>query len=222
MAQTDAWVAYYRVSTVKQGASGLGLEAQRSAVMGFLNGGDWKLIAEFTEVESGKDNARPQLQAAIERCRLTGARLLISKLDRLSRDTHFLLGLEKTGIEFTAADMPSANRLTVRLMAVIAEEERHMISARTKAALQAAKERGIKLGGFRGHKVDGKLGAAARATKADEFAARVLPVVLPLKERGASLNEIVRALEAQQIRTPSGGTQWSAVAVSRILKRQAN
>lgn len=220
MAQTGAWVAYYRVSTVKQGASGLGLEAQRSAVMGFLNGGDWKLVAEFTEVESGKDNARPQLQAAIERCRLTGAKLLISKLDRLSRDTHFLLGLEKAGIEFTAADMPSANRLTVRLMAVIAEEERHMISARTKAALRAAKERGTKLGGFRGHKVDGKLGALARASKADEFAARVLPVVLPLRDQGASLSEIVRALEAQQIMTPSGGSAWSPVAVSRILKRQ--
>jgi DNA invertase Pin-like site-specific DNA recombinase len=145
------FVAYYRVSTAQQGRSGLGLEAQREAVRLFLTGRAGELAEEFTEVESGKHHlTRPQLARALDACRLTGAVLVIAKLDRLSRDAHFLLGLEKAGVAFVAADMPNANRLTVRLMAVIAQEEREMISARTKAALAAAKARGTKLGGNRG------------------------------------------------------------------------
>src|ERR1700749_1934972 len=139
------FVAYYRVSTAKQGRSGLGLDAQREAVRGYLNGGNWMLLAERTEVESGKVDDRPELKAAIKTCRLTGATLVIAKLDRLSRDAHFLLGLGKAGVEFVAVDMPNANRLTVRLMAVIAQEEREMIAARTKSALAAARARGKKL-----------------------------------------------------------------------------
>jgi DNA invertase Pin-like site-specific DNA recombinase len=146
----DRFVAYYRVSTAQQGRSGLGLEAQREAVRVFLDGSAGALAEAFTEVESGKNDDRPQLARALDTCRLTGAVLVIAKLDRLSRDAHFLLGLEKAGVEFVAADMPNANRLTVRLMAVIAQEEREMISARTKAALAAAKARGKKLGGNRG------------------------------------------------------------------------
>ena len=141
------YVAYYRVSTAKQGRSGLGLDAQREAVRGFLNGSNWSLLAEHTEVESGKRDDRPELAIALRTCRLTGASLIIARLDRLSRDAAFLLNLEKAGVEFVAADMPNANRLTVRLMAVIAQEEREMISARTKAALTAAKARGTTLGG---------------------------------------------------------------------------
>jgi DNA invertase Pin-like site-specific DNA recombinase len=140
------FVAYYRVSTAKQGRSGLGLDAQREAVRAYLNGGNWTLLAEHTEVESGKVDDRPELTNALHTCRLTGATLVIAKLDRLSRDAHFLLGLEKAGVEFVAVDMPNANRLTVRLMAVIAQEEREMITARTKAALAAAKARGVRLG----------------------------------------------------------------------------
>src|SRR5690242_3194944 len=148
-------IAYYRVSTARQGRSGLGLEAQRSAVRVFLNGGHWTLLAEHTEVESGKQDARPELTKALNSCRLTGATLVIAKLDRLSRDAAFLLNLEKSGVEFVAADMPNANRLTVRLMAVIAQEERELISDRTKSALAAAKARGVRLGGRRSTLRDG-------------------------------------------------------------------
>jgi len=129
----DRFVAYYRISTAQQGRSGLGLEAQREAVRVFLDGSAGGLAEAFTEVESGKNDDRPQLAKALNACRLTGAVLVIAKLDRLSRDAHFLLGLEKAGVEFVAADRPNANRLTVRLMAVIAQEEREMISARNES-----------------------------------------------------------------------------------------
>ena len=137
-----AFVSYLQVSTAKQGASGLGLEAQRKAVEDFLNGGQWKLISEHVEVESGADDERPKLAEALARCRLHNATLVIAKLDRLSRDAHFLLGLQKAGVRFVAADMPEANEMVVGIMAVIAQAERKMISARTKAALAAAKARG--------------------------------------------------------------------------------
>src|SRR5918997_3302817 len=145
------FVSYLRVSTDRQGRSGLGLEAQRKAVDDFRNGGRWKLIAEFVEIESGKWEDRPKLAEALALCRLHRATLVIAKLDRLSRDAHFLLGLEKAGVDFIAADMPHANRLTVGIMAMVADEERRMISARTKAALAQAKARGVKLGGDRGN-----------------------------------------------------------------------
>ena len=148
--KTGSYVSYCRVSTVRQGRSGLGLEAQQRAVSDFLNGGSWKLVGEFVEVESGKkaDN-RPQLAAALKTCRLKNATLVVAKLDRLSRDAHFLLGLQNAGVRFVAVDMPEANEMTVGIMAVVAQAERKMISQRTIAALAAAKERGKKLGGFR-------------------------------------------------------------------------
>src|SRR5919112_4291727 len=124
------FVAYLRVSTGRQGRSGLGLEAQRKTVADYLNGGDWKLVAEVVEVESGKTTDRPKLIEALRLCRVHSATLVIAKLDRLSRDAHFLLGLEKAGVDFVAADMPSANRVTVRIMAVLAGEEGDMISDR--------------------------------------------------------------------------------------------
>jgi Resolvase, N terminal domain len=124
------WVSYLRVSTGRQGRSGLGLEAQRKAV----DGGSWRLIKEFVEVESGKKSDRPVLAEATKACRVHGAKLVIAKIDHLSRDAHFLLGREKAGVDFVAADMPNANRLTVGIMAMIAEAERRMISARTKAS----------------------------------------------------------------------------------------
>src|SRR5919112_422238 len=145
-----AFVAYYRVSTERQGRSGLGLAAQRKAVEDFLNGGNWRLVAEFTEIESGKHSDHPALAKAFQACRLRRAKLVIAKLDRLSRDAHFLLGLEKAGVDFVAADMPTANRLTVGIMAMVADEERRMISKRTKEALAAAKARSVTLGGHRG------------------------------------------------------------------------
>jgi DNA invertase Pin-like site-specific DNA recombinase len=136
------FVSHLRVSTARQGHSGLGLEAQRKAVEDFLNGGNRQLVKEFVEVESGKRADRPPLEKGFPALPAHGAKLVIAKLDRLSRDAHFLLGLEKAGVEFVAADMPQANRLTIGIMAAMAQHEREMISTRTKAALQAAKRRG--------------------------------------------------------------------------------
>src|SRR4051794_25000743 len=140
------YVSYLRVSTDRQGRLDLGLEAQRKAVEDFLNGGRWDLIAEFVEVESGKRDDRPKLAKALALCRLHNATLVIAKLDRLSRDAAFLLGLQKAGVRFVAADMPEANELVVGIMAVVAQTERKMISVRTKAALAAARARGVRLG----------------------------------------------------------------------------
>jgi DNA invertase Pin-like site-specific DNA recombinase len=218
-----AFVAYYRVSTKRQGKSGLGLEAQRDAVRTFLNGGSWTLAGEFTEVESGKRSDRPELARAFQACRVYGAKLVIAKLDRLSRDAHFLLGLEKAGVDFVAADMPAANRLTVGIMAMVADEERRMISARTKAALAAAKKRGVKLGGFRGSKITRKArqaGWAAVSRRADERAADLAPVLDELRAAGVtSLTGIARALSDRGIPTARGKTEWTAVQVSRVLAR---
>lgn len=224
------FVAYYRVSTQEQGRSGLGLEGQRAAVMAYLNGGSWSLEDEFTEVESGKGTVnRPQLAAAMAQCRLTGAVLVIAKLDRLSRDAHFLLGLEKAGLDFVATDMPNANRLTVRLMAVIAQEEREMIAARTKAALQAAKARGTVLGGWRATKRDGSArtmpvapvaATAAAQQRAVEFAARVLPLATTLRQSGKSLAAVAAELNARHVTTANGGA-WYATTVRNLLARDA-
>lgn len=217
------WISYLRVSTDRQGKSGLGLEAQRAGVTDFLNGGRWKLIKEFVEVESGKRADRPQLEAALAACRLHGAKLVIAKLDRLSRDAHFLLGLDKAGVDFVAADNPTANRLTVGIMAMVAEEEGRQISARTKAALAAAKARGTKLGGDRGVKPSAKVRAQARAAvakRADDRAADIAPTIKQLQAGGAtSLRAIADALNAQGIPTARGGGTWSAVQVSRVLER---
>ena len=131
------FVSYLRVSTAKQGASGLGLEAQRTAVANFLNGGRWSVIRELVEIESGKRDNRPKLAEAMALCRLHGATLLVAKLDRLSRDAAFLMNLQKAGVRFIAADMPEANEMTVGIMAVVAQAERKAISRRTKEALAA-------------------------------------------------------------------------------------
>jgi DNA invertase Pin-like site-specific DNA recombinase len=149
-AHTGKFVAYYRVSTQRQGRSGLGLEAQQTAVRDFLNGGDWRLVAEVTEVESGKGSDRPKLAEALKLCRLHGATLVIAKLDRLARNVAFISNLMESGVEFHAVDFPQANRLTVHILAAVAEHEAKAISERTKAALAAAKRRGVKLGGYRG------------------------------------------------------------------------
>lgn len=219
---TGNHVLYFRVSTARQGASGLGIEAQRAAVAAFLNGGNWKVCAEFEEVESGKCDARPALAKAIEACRLYGARLVIAKLDRLSRDAHFLLGLEKAGVDFVAADMPNANRLTVGIMAMVAEEERRMIGARTKAALQAAKARGTKLGGFRGYvptKADNEASKAALAARGAEQASRYAPAIAEIRAAGiTSATGIAKALNERGIPTAKGGL-WQAVQVQRVLSR---
>jgi DNA invertase Pin-like site-specific DNA recombinase len=217
------FIAYYRVSTDKQGQSGLGLEAQQKAVADYLNGGKCALIKEYTEVESGKVNNRPQLAEAIQTCRAYGAKLVIAKLDRLSRDAHFLLGLEKAGIDFVAADMPNANRLTVGIMAMVAEEERRMISKRTKEALAAAKARGTRLGGDRGVTPTPESRARARDAvqkRATSRAADIAPIIRTLQAAGAeSLGAIARGLNEAGIPTARGQGKWSATQVKRTVRR---
>src|SRR3954470_16957622 len=172
------FVAYYRVSTDRQGRSGLGLEAQREAVRCYLNGGNWVLADTVTEVESGKRNDRPELDRALGLCRLYGAPLVVAKLDRLARNVAFISKLMESGVEFVAADFPQANRLTIHILAAVAEHEAEMVSKRTKAALAAAKARGQRLGGFKGYKpsdADRKAAAGAKAKAAGEAAHRGAP-----------------------------------------------
>lgn len=210
------FVAYYRVSTERQGRSGLGLEAQREAVASFLNGEGGRLLNAFRETESGKQNDRPALAEALENCRLTGAKLVVAKLDRLSRDSAFLMKLQNGAVPFVCADMPEANELTIGIMAVVAQAERKMISQRTKAALAQSKK---KLGGWRGGpKVDPSTGTQARQARAKAFAAGLAPIVQPLRVEGHSLRQIAAELTARGIRTPRGG-EWTADAVRTVLRR---
>jgi DNA invertase Pin-like site-specific DNA recombinase len=144
-AHRGKFIAYFRVSTDRQGKSGLGLEAQREAVLNYLNGGSWTMVAEFTEVESGKHADRPQLAAALAACKKRKAKLVIAKLDRLSRNLAFIATLMDSGVEFVAVDNPHANKLTIHILAAVAQHEREMIAQRTREALAAAKARGVKL-----------------------------------------------------------------------------
>jgi DNA invertase Pin-like site-specific DNA recombinase len=214
------FISYLRVSTARQGRSGLGLEAQRKAVEDFLNGGSWTLVREFVEIESGKRSDRPELDKAFKLCRLLGAKLVIAKLDRLSRDVHFLTGLEKAGIEFVCADMPHATRLTVHILAAVAQHEREMISARTKAALAAAKARGVKLGGDMGARLTAKQRAMGRAVLQERARARasdLTPIVRELQAAGyTSLRAIAAGLNARGIKTAQGN-EWQAAQVMRLL-----
>lgn len=214
------YIAYYRVSTERQGRSGLGLEAQQAAVAAFLAGNGGPPVAEFIEVESGRKADRPQLARAMEACRLYGAVLLIAKLDRLARNAAFLLSLRDAGIEFRACDLPEANRLVVGIMALVAKHEAEMISARTKAALAAAKARGKMLGGFRGHvpsDADRELAAEMRRQRADTHAARVRPMIEELRAGGAlSLRQLAAGLNLRGVPSPAGGA-WHANTVRRVV-----
>lgn len=215
------YVSYLRVSTSKQGQSGLGLEAQRAAINSYLNG---VLLEEFVEVESGKNNNRAQLKAALEACRLKGATLIIAKLDRLSRDAHFLLGLQKAGVSFRCADMPEANELTVGIMALVAQEERKMISKRTKEALQAAKARGVTLGKPENFTDADRakhsyLGVQARKKKAQTFAESVYPMIHEYQQEGLSLRSIARKLNDNGVLTSRGlSGSWTPAAIQRVIR----
>lgn len=217
------FVAYYRVSTDKQGRSGLGLEAQRQAVARHAAGCGGSVVVAFEEVESGHKGDRPQLALAMAECRLRRCTLLIAKLDRLARDAHFLLGLEKAGVEFLAADMPYANRLTIGVMALVAEEEARATSARTKAALAAAKARGVKLGNPHLRPGDSLTAADARtawSAAAGRRAAEVQPYLEAARRAGATtLQELADALTARGVRTPRGKEAWRPWQVRRILDR---
>ena len=219
-----SFVSYLRVSTGKQERSGLGLEAQRKSVTDFLNGGSWSLIKELVETESGKRNDRPELEKALALCRVHNATLLIAKLDRLSRDAHFLLSLTKAGVRFVAADMPHADAFTVGVMAMVAQKEREAISTRTKEALAAAKARGTKLGGDRGNlplvAIQGaKASALARRASAQSRANDLMPVILPLRSAGKSLAQIATELNNQNISTPRGG-KWQPTQIARLIDRK--
>lgn len=219
------FVTYLRVSTKRQGQSGLGLEAQRAACANYISGvgGELPPHAEFVEVESGKKSTRPELRKALDLCRVTGAVLVIAKLDRLARNAAFLLSLRDSGVDFVAADMPQANRLLVGIMALVAEQEREMISERTRAALAAAKVRGVKLGGDRGGRASQAAqaaGTAARQAKADAFAARLAPHVKAAQDGGCmSLRQIAAYFEERGIVTPTGRTVWTPRAVANLLDR---
>ncbi len=220
---TGKHVAYYRVSTAKQGRSGLGLEAQQAAVRAYLNGGQWELAGEVVEVESGKrDDNRPQLQEALRLCRATGAKLIVAKLDRLSRNMAFIANLMDAGVDFEACDNPHATRFTLHLYAAIAEHERTLISERTKAALAAAKARGVALGGHRGHVLPShkaaQVSAKVRSASASAKAADVRVSIDQARANGASsLREIAAALNANGITTPRGGA-WAASQVKRVIE----
>jgi DNA invertase Pin-like site-specific DNA recombinase len=206
------FVSYIRVSTTKQGDSGLGLEAQRESVARHL--GANAPLAEFLEVESGKRSAnRPQLIAALELCKRKKATLVIAKLDRLARNVHFISGLMEAGVEFVAVDMPTANRLTVHIMAAFAEHEADVISARTKAALQAAKARGTVLGNPRWQ--DG-LAKARKVKDPMQPAPQVVQMMRQHRDEGLTLRAIADRLNGLGLRTPKG-SQWYACTVSKAM-----
>lgn len=215
------FVSYLRVSTARQGASGLGLEAQRAAVAAYL-GGD-AVIEEFVEIESGKRNDRPVLARALAACRRHRAVLVIAKLDRLARNAAFLLSLRDAGIEFVAADMPHTNRMVVGVMALVAEQEREAISVRTKAALQAARERGVVLGkpeNLTNRGAGTIRSAAVRSAAADARVRDLGPVVAEIMAAGSSsLNAIAKALTERAIPTPAGRSSWSPTQVKNLLAR---
>ena len=220
------FVCYYRVSTHKQGIKGLGIEVQKDTVQNFLNGGNWEIVDEFVEVESGKKDNRKELNRAIQACKLKNAKLIVSKLDRLSRDVNFISSLMKSDIKFIVAEMPEMNELTIHLFAAIAEHERKMISERTKAALKQAKRRGVRLGNpciYRGEKIPGSCNIAyannARIANANDYAQSMKQVILDIMSLGiTSLNGIAKELNSQMY-TTMRGCSYNATSVKRILER---
>lgn len=227
MATGQRLVAYERVSTARQGASGLGLEAQRKVIDDFAASRGAAVLARFTEVESGRKADRPELAKALHLAKVTGATLVIAKLDRLSRNAAFLLALRDSGVRFVAVDMPEANDLTVGIMALVAQAEREAISRRTKEALAVAKARGVKLGnpnGAESLRRGGKGGAALRATvaaNAESFARDLAPIIADIRAGGATTLRLIAAeLTARGIRTRRGG-HWQVSNVRTALERIA-
>lgn len=215
------FIAYYRVSTDKQGASGLGLEAQQKSVRKYAT--DRALLAEYSEVESGKKNARPMLAQALAHAAATGATLLIAKLDRLSRNAAFVLELQNSGVDFICCDMPAANKLTIGIMALLAQHEREQISTRTKAALSALKQRGVKLG------MPNNLTDDARAISAEQRSAKAREDVnwrkagalaISMRKQQATYREIADALNTSGYITRTG-KRFEAITVKRLVDRYA-
>jgi len=216
------FISYLRVSTSSQGESGLGLEGQRAAVTRFLNGGDWTLVQEVVEIESGKRNDRPKLSEALRLCRIYGATLLVAKLDRLARNVLFISSLMESGVKFVAVDMPQANDMTIHILASVAQGEAKAISDRTRVALAAAKARGTVLGGNRWnseqiHTLGTSKSIKVRKAKAARRAGDLLPVIEAIQTQGhQTLRTIAAQLNAMGIRT-ARDSMWTAVQVQRVL-----
>lgn len=214
------YVIYRRVSTAEQGKSGLGLEAQRRDIRLFLDTFSdvpWQVVGAFKDVQSGKDDDRPGLLKALALAKRMNAELLISKLDRLSRDVEFIAGTMKRAT-IRVATMPNADPFQMHIYAALAEKERKFISERTKAALAAARDRGVKLGGYRAGSLDKRIETLKQV--ADEDAERVINFIRPLRANRATLRQIADALQKAGVKTPRGGT-WTAMQVKRTLDRLA-
>lgn len=205
------YVAYFRVSTEKQGKSGLGLAAQRTLIERFLSAGD-EVIAEFVEVQSGKNDERVELWKAIAHAKKQDAKILIAKLDRFSRKVSFIAGIMEQGIGLVVAEMPHATDFQLHIFAALAQEERRLISERTRNALAEAKKRGVELG------KNGKVLAVQRRQEADERAEGLRPVVMPMVEAGLSYSEIARRLNEQGIQTVNG-RRFRAQQVKQVIGR---
>jgi DNA invertase Pin-like site-specific DNA recombinase len=224
--KTRKFVSYCRVSTAKQGRSGLGLEAQRAAIAEFLAGGQWKLVAEYVEIETGKNDDRPELRKALHRAKVTGATPVIAKLDRLSRNLRFIAELQESKVKFVCADMPDANELTIHIFASLAQHERKVISQRTTRALQAAKARGTVLGNPNGARALQRAGKGNTAAleevkaRADRHAQDVLPIIDDIRsaDGAAGLRKIAEELNARGILT-ARQRQWYPTTVRNLLAR---
>lgn len=210
------FVSYYRVSTKRQGESGLGLKAQQKAVADYLNGGNWKMVAEFTEIESGKKSDRKELLAAIEHCKLTNSTLLVAKLCRLSRNIAFLTALMESGVEFVCADNPNANKLSIHILAAVAEQERLDISKRTKLALAQSPNKTRVNNLPESSSKSAQHARSALVAKANAQAEMYREILTPLVCKG--LSEIARTLNGQNIMTPKGGI-WYPSSVKNIMTR---
>lgn len=210
-------MAYYRVSTDKQGLQGLGIEAQKQSVARYLGSLDCELLASFEEVESGANNKRPQLAAALNLAKSKKAILVIAKLDRLSRNAAFLLQLQDSNVDFIACDMPNADKLSVGIIALLAQRERQLISERTKAGLAVAKQRGVALGNPNASKAWPKAMQAIKARK-QEFAKSALKSIREILSTGVdSLSRIADCMNKRGESTARGG-KWTATAVKRVLE----
>jgi DNA invertase Pin-like site-specific DNA recombinase len=217
-------IGLYRVSTAEQGQSGLGLEAQQASVRAFVEAQGWTLVAEYSDIASGKDDRRPGFQAALARCRQLGAVLVAARLDRITRRAHTLSQLLEDGYSVRAADMPGADDLMMRIYAAMAQKEREMISERTRAALAAARARGAVLGGDRGYRPlagpSAAAAAVARREAADRAAHRLLLQVKRLQDSGVTTAiGLARALTERGVLTARGGRTWTHTTVARVLER---
>ncbi|MHB1861609.1 MAG: recombinase family protein [Gemmatimonadaceae bacterium] len=218
------YISYLRVSTKRQGDSGLGLEAQRRAVEAFLNGGNWKLLAEYVEIESGRRSDRPELAKALSECRMRGASLVVAKIDRLARNTRFLLEIAESGVDLVFCDLPSASKFTIGIMAMVAEEEARMISARTKDALQAAKRRGVVLGKpenlTNAARLKGTVASAgSRRQSAARWLADVAPIVRELfQDESMSLRRAAQRMNERTLPTRRGRGPWTATQILRVMR----